>query len=101
MDKKFLNKVVDQILSETKMGNKTREDSIWRKIFVPFSFTPIFLSSFLPGPLSTSPFPPLYILFTQHCEEIYGLNKDESEYVWYEYIKVVRDGVDDYVFSTT
>jgi hypothetical protein len=101
MDKRFLNKVVDQILSETTMGNKTREDSIWRKIFVPFSFTPIFLSSFLPGPLSTSPFPPLYILFTQHCEEIYGLNKDEAEYVWYEYIKVVRDGVDDYVFSTT
>lgn len=96
MDKNFLNKVVDQIVSETKMGNKTREDSIWRKIFVPFSFTPT--SFFL---LTTSPpFPPLYILFTQHCEEIYGLNKDEIEYVWYEYIKVVRDGVDDYVFST-
>ena len=93
MDKKFLNKVVDQILSETKMGNKTREDSIWRKIFVPFSFTPIFLSSFLPGPLSTSPFPPLYILFTQHCEEIYGLNKDETEYVWNEYKDIIRDKI--------
>ena len=96
MDKKFLNKVVDQIVSETKMSNKTREDSIWGKIFVPFSFTPIFLSSFLPGPLSTSPFPPLYILFTQHCEEIYGLNKDEIEYVWYEYIKIIRNKVNVY-----
>ena len=96
MDKKFLNKVVAQIVSETKMGNKTIEDSIWRKIFVPFSFTPIFLSSFLPGPLSTSPFPPLYILFTQHCEEIYGLNKDEIEYVWYEYIKIIRNKVNVY-----
>ena len=93
MDKKFLNKVVDQIVSETKMGNKTIEDSIWRKIFVPFSFTPIFLSSFLPGPLSTSPFPPLYILFTQHCEEIYGLNYDETEYVWEEYKEIIRDKI--------
>ena len=93
MDNRFLNKVVSQILSETKMGNKTREDSIWRKIFVPFSFTPIFLSSFLPGPLSTSPFPPLYILFTQHCEEIYGLNKDETEYVWNEYKDIIRDKI--------
>ena len=93
MDNRFLNKVVSQILSETKMGNKTKEDSIWRKIFVPFSFTPIFLSSFLPGPLSTSPFPPLYILFTQHCEEIYGLNKDETEYVWNEYKDIIRDKI--------
>jgi hypothetical protein len=88
MDNKFLDKVVDQIVSETIIGDNPI--SVRRKIFVTFSFTPIFLSSFLPGSHSTSPFPPLYILFTQHCEEIYGLNKDETEYVWNEYKQIIK-----------
>jgi hypothetical protein len=102
MDYKFLNKVLEQILSETRMDNDYEGDEVWvwRNIFVPFSYVPISFQSFLPGPLSTSRFPPLYILFEQHCEEIYGLNKEETEYVWDECIKVVRDGIDDYVFST-
>ena len=93
MDKRFLDKVVSQILSETRIGDNPMDDSVWRKIFVPFSYATIFLSSFLPGPHSTSPFPPLYILFTQHCEEIYGLNKDETEYVWNEYKDIISDKI--------
>ena len=87
MDEKFLNKVVSQLVSEIRMSDDYKGDEVWvwRNIFVPFSFTPISFQSFLPGPLSTSRFPPLYILFTQHCEDVYGLNKEETEYVWKEY----------------
>ena len=91
MDYKFLHKVVDQIMSETRMGNDYKGDDVWvwRNIFVPFSYVPISFQSFLPGPLSLSP--PLYILFIQHCDEIYGLNEAEIKYVWDEYIKVIRN----------
>jgi len=97
MDKEYINKVLDQLVSETIMGNDYKGDEVWvwRNIFVPFSYVNISFQSFLPGPLSTSRFPPLYILFTQHCEEVYGLNKEETEYVWDEYIKVIRDKIED------
>ena len=92
MDKKFLDKVVDQIMSETRMNDDYKGDDVWvwRNIYVPFSYVPISFQSFLSGPISTSRFPPLYILFTKHCEEIYGLNNDEVEYVWDEYISPLR-----------
>ena len=96
MNKKFLNKVVDQLVSEIRMSDDYKGDEVWvwRNIFVPFSFTPISFQSFLPGPLSTSRFPPLYILFTQHCEDVYGLNKEEIEYVWDEYVQYIKDNIE-------
>jgi len=96
MNKKFLNKVVSQLVSEIRMSDDYKGDEVWvwRNIFVPFSFTPISFQSFLPGPLSTSRFPPLYILFTQHCEDVYGLNKEEIEYVWDEYVQYIKDNIE-------
>ena len=96
MDYKFLNKVVSQLVSEIRMSDDYKGDEVWvwRNIFVPFSFTPISFQSFLPGPLSTSRFPPLYILFTQHCEDVYGLNKEEIEYVWDEYVQYIKDNIE-------
>jgi hypothetical protein len=96
MDKNFLNKVLGQIMSETRMNDDYKGDDVWvwRNIYVPFSYVAISFQSFLPGPLSTSRFPPLYILFTNHCEEVYGLNKEETEYAWDEYIKIIRDKIE-------
>jgi hypothetical protein len=97
MDKKYLNKVLNRLVSETDIDQNYDGDEpyIWRNIFAPFSLVSIGLQSFFPGPISTSRFPPLYILFTQHCEEVYGLNKEETEYVWDEYIQYIKDNIDE------
>jgi hypothetical protein len=84
MDKRFLNKVVDQIVSETTI------DYDEERFLPPFSTIPslYFFSSF---PISSlSPFSP-YPSFIIHCEEVYGLNKDEVKYVWKEYREIIID----------
>ena len=78
MDKKFLNKVVDQILRETMINN------VKKVIQFPF-----FTSSFSSNIHLTSFFPP----FRYHCEDIYGLNDDEMDYVWEEYKKIINDNL--------
>ena len=78
MDKGFLNKVVDQILRETRINHV--------KKVVQF-------------PMYTSPFPLLILRysfdppFRYHCEDIYGLNEQEIEYVWEEYKKIINDNL--------
>ena len=102
MDYKFLNKVIDQILSETIVDNRYSGHEIWvsRNISVPFSHNPISFQSFLPGPLTTSRFykrdrlPPLYTLFEQHCKVVYGLNDDEVDYLWDEYKNIIKDKIE-------
>ena len=77
MNIKFLDKVVDQILSETRINND--------EVYTPFTSSPspfLFLfSSFV--------FPSFLLNFTsslsKHCKEIYGLNKEETDYVWDKY----------------
>jgi hypothetical protein len=100
MDYKFLNKVIDQIVSETTIDNRYSGQAwTWsaRNISVPFSHNPISFQSFLPGPLTTTRFyerdrrPPLYTLFEQHCKGVYGLNEDEVNYVWNEYKTIIKD----------
>jgi hypothetical protein len=71
MDKKFLNKVVDQIVSETKIEHKKVSFPF------PFSFSLPFFSPLPPLPLSD---------FIHHCKEVYGLNRDETNYVYKEYV---------------
>ena len=77
LDNKFLNKVYNQIMSETKIIND--------KVYTPF----FPLSSFPPPPYS---FLPSSFLF--HCKEVYCLNKEETEYVWREYKKELIHKVD-------
>ena len=99
MDKKFLNKVLDQIMSETIVDNRYSGHEVWtsKNITVPFSYVPISFTSFLPGPLTTSRFykrdrqPPLYTLFEQHCEGVYGLNEKEIDYIWEKYKEIIKD----------
>ena len=93
MDKKFLNKVVDQIVYETIMDYEKGE------IQFPFTVHPLsrrtvisFSSPFLPHFLfspSLSSF--FFSSFSKHCRDIYGLNDNEIEYVWKEYIQIIKD----------
>ena len=76
MDKRFLNKVVDQIVSETRI------DYDRERVNVPFLLPFFFLSS--SSPLS----------FFEHCESVYGLNYDETEYVWKEYKEIIKDKIE-------
>jgi len=80
MDKKYLHRVIDQIVSETKI------DFDEKKIYFPFSSPLSFSLSFLSLSLS--------FYFVDHCREIYGLNDDEVEYVWNEYINSITDKIE-------
>ena len=76
MDYKFLNKVLDQLVSETEI-DKNRG-----VIESPF-FSFIWVYNFLNHISSSS----LFFLpsFVDHCKDVYGLNLEETEYVWKEY----------------
>ena len=86
MDNKFLDKVLDQIISETRI------DYDRKVIETPFSpllhsFSRFF--SIALSPFVTRPLPP----FTKHCKDVYGLNDDEIEYVWNEYKQIIKDKI--------
>jgi hypothetical protein len=78
MDKKFLHKVLDQIVNETEIDHDEG------RIYSPFK--PHFLIQFF-FLLST------FTLFSRHCEEVYGLNDDEVRYVWNEYKTIIKDKI--------
>jgi len=71
MNNKFLDKVCDQIISETRIDND--------EVYFPFSTIPT-SCFFLPLTSISSPY-----LFFSHCREIYSLNEQETEYVWTKY----------------
>ena len=70
MNNKFLDKVCDQIVSETRII----DDKLYTPFFRP-SFFPLYF------------FPVLVYSFISHCKDIYSLNKEETEYVWEKYKK--------------
>ena len=77
MNIKFLDKVVDQIVSETRI--------IDTKLYTPFFPPPL---SLLHLPFSFSLHPSSFYLpslFYNHCKCIYSLNEQETEYVWDKY----------------
>jgi hypothetical protein len=84
LDNKFLDKVCDQIISETSVNDNDIHLS-----FLPHFISPTYLSSFF----FTNPFflhnfivPP----FSSHCKEVYTLNEQETEYVWTKYKEEVK-----------
>ena len=80
MDKKYLDKVLDQIVRETIVDHVK---GIVDTTYIPLpSNTHFFIR----------PFPSLF-LFTHHCEEVYGLNKRETDYVWNEYKNIIKDKI--------
>ena len=90
MDKKFLNKVTEQIISETRIDYDRR--IMGAPFFVPF---PPSLSFLHPLSHALTLFldsnPPLF--FTKHCVEVYGLNEQEIQYVWKVYKKIIKDKI--------
>ena len=83
MDKRFLNKVLDQIVRETRIDHE------WGEIQIPFSDLSIDIPHSLL--LHHLDFHPFLFLFSDHCKNVYGLNKEETEYVWEEYINSIID----------
>ena len=83
MSKRFLNKVVNQIVRETKI------DYAEKRVYTPITthnFSQLlFLFSF--------PFLSSDSNFSIHCREVYGLNDDEVSYVWNEYKKIIKDKI--------
>jgi len=80
MYNKFLNKVYDQIVSETRI--------IDNKLYIPFSshtFPPPFIS-----PLSL-----LVLSFSSHCKDVYSLNEQEIDYVWWKYKEGITTLIND------
>jgi hypothetical protein len=88
MDKRFLNKVLGQIVRETTI------DYDEGRIYTPIYPSPYFshYSSYDQSPSSTLSFSRL--LFSKHCREVYGLNKREIEYVWKEYKDIIIDKIE-------
>jgi len=82
MDYKFLDKVVDQIVSETRI------DYVKERVNVPFLLPFIFFLFILPSSISSP------LSFFEHCESVYGLNYDETEYVWKEYKEIIKDKIE-------
>ena len=88
MDKRYLDKVIDQIVSETMVNGETeRIKTPFRQL--SYSFT---LHFQLPSSSSSST-SVLLSSFSRHCKEIYGLDKDEVGYVWDKYVQIFRDKI--------
>jgi hypothetical protein len=79
MDKKFLNKVVDQLVSETRIYRYSNDDI--KEIYPPFA--PIF-------PIAIN-FNSYNNPFSKHCRDVYGLTHYEILYVWGEYISIITN----------
>ena len=89
MDNKYLDKVIDQIISETEIdydrgvikSHFLLSLSFPLQSFLSFSFVLSLLPNYLLFPSS----------FSNHCRDVYGLNDDEIEYVWGEYKTIIKD----------
>ena len=83
MNKKFLDKVVDQIVSETRIDYNELSPTL----YTPFPYPPLIISF--------STFPPRFLFssFTNHCRDVYGLNDGEIIYVWKKYVNSIKDKI--------
>ena len=84
MDKKFLDKVVDMIVRETEMDYEKE------RAYTPFYYSFSVLSYFTLSLVLSSP----RSYFSNHCKNVYGLNKEETEYVWEEYRRIIKDKIE-------
>ncbi len=86
MDKKFLNKVLDQIVSETRIDYDRKGVSTPLNPYpfhhIPLTLSPTFLRKITP------------LIFTKHCRGVYGLNEQEIDYVWKEYRNIIMDKIE-------
>ena len=98
-DKKYLDKVLDYIVSRTKIDYDKDE------IIFPFTTraTPVSLGPPLPLPSLTSRLTtatsslsflrsfPFSLPFVKYCNGQFGLTEDEIEYVYRRYVEIIED----------
>ena len=82
MDNKFLDKVLNQIVRETRIDYD--EGRLHTPFYASFP-THRFVDRDQPIFCTTT--------FRTHCREVYGLNKEETIYVWNEYREIIRDKI--------
>ena len=87
MDNKFLDRVIDQLVRETRIDYEND------RIFTPFSpnSLPVSLLLSIVKDWNTSPL--LHRLLRRHCKEVYGLNDDEIDYVWVKWRDTIKDKI--------
>jgi len=88
MDKKYLEKVLNRIIGETEfdnMYNVTKPVMFSIKYYI-VKDSPFFVPEKTNLPIWQQPLP---AAFVEHCQNIYGLNKEETEYVWGVYKKFI------------
>ena len=84
MDYKFLDKVIDQIVRETRIDYNELSPTL----YTPFPYPPLLISF--------STFPPRFLFssFTNHCKDVYGLNDGEIIYVWKKYVNSIINKIE-------
>ena len=92
MDNRFLNKVTHQIVNETIM-DYDQEDIQFPFGFSSFNNIMIFTISFDTTLKLFSIFTDYSPSFSRHCKDVYGLNEEEMEYVWKEYVQIIGDKI--------
>ena len=79
MDKKFLHRVIDQLVYETEIDYEKKK--IISSFFLFPTAPPV-------NPKHLDMFVPI---FYKHCSGVYGLNKSEVDYVWDEYKRIINN----------
>ncbi len=88
MDKKFLHKVLDQIVNETRIDYENE------RVYTPFLPHSLFSSSFfLRFGLYSRPYPTPVEVY-DHCKNVYGLTRKEIKYVWQNYVIIIKDKIE-------
>ena len=82
----FLDKVVEFLVRDSKMDY----DEV--RLYTPFQFTHFFPHPFSPTPLF--PLPSQLLSFSKYCNNVYGLTELEIEYVWNQYIDIIKDKIE-------
>lgn len=82
-NKKYLDKVIGSLVRGTKIDYDREE------IYFP-SFPYISPHHFLPSSFSYSYFDSS---FSKYCKNMFGLTEEEIEYVWEEYITIIKDKI--------
>jgi len=88
-DKKYIDKILNYFVRGTRIESYNYENG-GGIIYLPFEPFWRILSSFIPP----SSFPSLSPFFSKHCKDTFGLTDEEINYVWKEYITIIKNKID-------
>jgi hypothetical protein len=91
MDKRFLNKVLDQLVSETRIDMDGEKGRMYTPLTFPSFLTSLTVFDLFSSLYSSSKY--VFTFFSDHCEDVYGLNDDEVKYVWNVYKHIIKDKI--------